>query len=95
MLKPVSGLIDVVAITSEGMRNDLSSYKNKKRQRIKRVLYGRFSLIKINKEINISFVNSENDRLVREVESINPDVTACHNFMDAIELEIVDKSMVH
>lgn len=38
ILKPVSGLIDVVAITSEGMRNDLSSYKNKKRQRIKRVL---------------------------------------------------------
>ena len=38
VLKPVSGLIDVVAITSEGLRNDLSSYKNKKRQRTKRVL---------------------------------------------------------
>jgi len=38
VLKPVSGLIDVVAITSEGMRNDLSTYKDKKRQRMKRVL---------------------------------------------------------
>lgn len=52
-------------------------------------------MIKIKKNINISFVNSQNDMLVRQVESINPDVTACHNFMDAIELEIVEKSRVN
>lgn len=95
VLKPVSGLIDVVAITSEGMSNDLSSYKAKKRQRIKRVLYGRYSLIKMNKNVGYNFCNNDNDKLVRQVESINSEVTAYNNFMDAIEIEIVDKSIVH
>lgn len=49
----------------------------------------------MNKNTGFNFCNNDNDKLVRQVESINPEVTTYNNFMDAIELEIVDKSIVH
>lgn len=49
----------------------------------------------MNKNVGYNFCNNDNDKLVRQVESINSEVTAYNNFMDAIEIEIVDKSIVH